>query len=477
MRVALLISGYLRTFKTNLPNIQEKIIDKFKNVDVYIHVTKNEDTEDKYLNKRDESGDVNYINKVLNPIALIHEPNISCSNNKTENGLINTWLKYYKLNQLKRDNEVKFGDYDLVIKYRPDLDLLSDDVFEIPVGDFVYIPKDSKIDKNKLSKVDDEYLCDIFAYGTSKMMNDYFSIYEKLESLSKEHGYISETLLYHYLESNNIPYKLMDIDYNVILSMCNVFAIAGDSGSGKTTLANILKQYFSNSIMLECDRYHKWERGDENWKKLTHLNPEANYITKMNDDIFDLKIGKDIYQVDYNHKNGKFTEKEHIESSDNIIVCGLHSLYVENETVYNLKIFIDTDKELKNKWKIQRDVVERGYDVNKVLKQIEDRESDYLSYVYPQREKSDLVINFFNDSDDKLRLKLLISKKHDITNILTDLKNAGLIYEVHYEEVFNEIVFTEYKNLEVDKMVLKLDNYYDYILYFIMNIGYNKINK
>jgi hypothetical protein len=97
-----------------------------------------------------------------------------------------------------------------------------------------------------------------------------------------------------------------------------------------------------------------------------------------------------------------------------------------------------------------------------------------LSYVYPQREKSDLVINFFNDNDGKLRLKLLVSKKHDITNILTDLKNAGLVYEVHYEEVFNEIVFTEYKNLEVDKMVLKLDSYYDYILYFIMNIGYNK---
>ena len=471
MKVALLISGYLRTFKTNVPNIQEKIIDKFKNVDVYIHVTKNEVTEDKYLNKRDESEDINYINQMLNPIALIHEPNILCSNNKTENSLINTWLKYYKLNQLKKDNEAKFGDYDLVIKYRPDLDLLSDDIFEVSVGDFVCIPKDSKIDKNKLLKTNDEYLCDILAYGKSKIMNEYFSIYENLESLSKEHGFISETLLYHYLESKNIPYKLMDIDYNVILSMCNVFAIAGDSGSGKTTLANILKQYFSNSIMLECDRYHKWERGDENWKKLTHLNPEANYITKMNDDIFDLKIGKDIYQVDYNHKDGKFTEKEHIESSDNIIVCGLHSLYVENETIYNLKIFIDTNKDLKNKWKIQRDVVERGYDIKKVLKQIEDRESDYLTYIYPQREKSDIVINFFNDDNDKLRLKLFIGRKHNISDIINDL-NEG-IECVNYGEIFNEIIFTEYKNIDTGKMVLKLNDYYDYILYFIMNIGYN----
>lgn len=472
MRVALLISGYLRTFKTNLPNIQEKIIDKFKHVDVYIHVTKNEDTEDKYLNKRDESEDIDYINRVLNPVSLIHEPNILCSKNKTENSLINTWLKYFKLNQLKKDNEVNFGNYDLVIKYRPDLDLLSDEVFENIIDDFVYLPKDSKIDKNRLLKRDDEYLCDIFAYGNSKMMNEYFSIYEKLEPLSKEHGYVSETLLYHHLKSNNIPYKLMDIDYNVILSMCNVFAIAGDSGSGKSTLANILKQYFSNSIMLECDRYHKWERGNENWKKLTHLNPEANYITKMNEDIFDLKIGKDIYQVDYDHKNGKFTEKEHIESSDNIIVCGLHSLYVENETIYNLKIFIDTDKELKKKWKIHRDVVERGYDINKVLKQIEDRESDYISYVHPQREKSDIVINFFNDVDDNLRLRLLVNKKHNITNILIDLKNDGLVEEVSYGDIFTEIVFIEYKILEINKMGLKFNNYYDYILYFIMNISY-----
>jgi uridine kinase len=472
MKVALLISGYLRTFKTNVPNIQEKIINKFKNVDVYIHVTKNEGTDDRYLNKRNESDDIDYINKMLNPISLIHEPNISCSKNKKDNDLINTWLKYHKLNQLKKDNESKFGEYDLVIKYRPDLDLLSDNVFDSIIDDYVYIPRDSKIDRDKLRNSNDNYVCDIFAYGKSKTMDEYFSIYEKLESFIEKYGTVSETVLYHYLEDSEVPYKLVDIDYVVILSMCNVFAITGDSGSGKTTLANILKKYFSNSIMLECDRYHKWERGDENWKKLTHLNPEANYIAKMNDDIFDLKIGKDIYQVDYDHKDGKFTEKEHIESSDNIIVCGLHSLYVENETIYNLKIFIDTDKDLKNKWKIQRDVVERGYDIKKVLKQIEDRESDYLTYIYPQREKSDIVINFFNDDNDKLRLKLFISRKHNISDIINDL-NEG-IECVNYGEIFNEVIFTEYKNIDTGKMVLKLNDYYDYILYFIMNVGYNK---
>ena len=81
--------------------------------------------------------------------------------------------------------------------------------------------------------------------------------------------------------SNMFFIYLIDINYYVVLSLCNTIAITGDSGTGKTTISNILKELFSDSFVLECDRYHKWERNDENWKKYTHLNPDANYITKM----------------------------------------------------------------------------------------------------------------------------------------------------------------------------------------------------
>ena len=180
-------------------------------------------------------------------------------------------------------------------------------------------------------------MCDIFAYGNSGVMDKYFDIYNHLDGLTQSHGTVPETIIYEYLNSFKIKYELIDVEYNVILSMCNVFAICGDSGSGKSTLADMLKQCFSNSFTLECDRYHKWERNDENWNKLTHLNPDANYITKMNNDIFDLKIGKSIYHVNYDHSEGKFTEKEKIDKSDNIIVCGLHSLYSKNHEYTILK--------------------------------------------------------------------------------------------------------------------------------------------
>jgi uridine kinase len=121
-------------------------------------------------------------------------------------------------------------------------------------------------------------------------------------------------------------------------------AIAGDSGVGKDTLTNNLIEVFGDegTSIIYGDNYHRFERDSLKWRAYTHLNPEANLITKMNSDIFDLKIGKEIFHVDYDHSTGKFTDKQTIEPADNIIVCGLHSLYTNDDNVYDLKIYIDT---------------------------------------------------------------------------------------------------------------------------------------
>lgn len=172
----------------------------------------------------------------------------------------------------------------------------------------------------------------------------------------------------------------------------NIIAICGDSGVGKTTLANKLAKNMPNTFVLECDRYHKWERDDDNWKNFTHLNPEANHIDKMFYDILTLKYGKSIEQVDYDHSNGKFTEPKLIVPTQNLIVCGLHAAYYPN--LYNKIIYIDIDYEIKKRWKIKRDVEERGYSIEEVEKSIEKRIQDYIKYVLPQKEVADYVIGY-----------------------------------------------------------------------------------
>lgn len=454
MRIALLISGYLRGINENIENIKNNIIQN-NECDVYIHIT-NDESNDKYFNKKNT---IDFINTNLTPKILLITNNFIFSHNNQVNNILNQNYKFYWLNEeRKRVCELEKINYDIVIKIRPDLNIIDKLNYNIDF-EYIYIPNDSKIDQNKLKNTNDSFICDMLAYGSCEKMNDYFNYYLYINDLIKQYGNINETLLYEYLNINNIKYILLDINYYVVLSLCNTIAISGDSGTGKTTISNILTDLFNDSFILECDRYHKWERNDENWKKYTHLNPEANYITKMSNDVFDLKIGKNVYQVNYDHCNGKFTNKEKIESTDNIIVCGLHCLYLP-ENVINLKIYMDTDDNLRIPWKIKRDIEKRGYTIEKILEQISSRKNDFQKYILPQKEKADIIINFYTDKKFDLNsfninenlnifLKIGVKNIYNINKIIcnlafTNFENVGN-YFYFYFDTCND--FAEYKNI------------------------------
>lgn len=471
MKVAILISGYLRSFKQNLDNFKENILSQYnvENIDLYIHVTKNENQDDRYYNEHNNLiADIQFIEDNLNPICLLVEPNI---NPYSHNNVSNQWQKYYKLNKIKKLNELELGfRYDVVIKLRPDMFFIDKPNLSMKNNYTIYIPRDAKVDKSKFNNLNEKYLCDIFAFGTSYVMDDYFEVYLNTKNNIDEKA--SEVLLYEHLV-DGFNYELIDINYKIILSKCNIIALSGDSGSGKTTLSNILKDCFKNSFKIECDRYHRFERHDENWKNYTHLNPEANLLEKMNNDIFDLKVGKTIYHVDYDHKTGKFTDTQTIEPEENIIVCGLHTLYGDNIKPYNLKIFVDTQEDLKARWKINRDVIERGYSLEKVLNQIESRKEDYQKYILPQREFSDLIINFYinsnniNNNDNNIGLRLFVNKNFNITDILKN-SNINLVGE---NENWYRFDFKEYVHIElIDHNIPLRNDFYDYVLYFIFKM-------
>ena len=457
MKIALIISGYLRSFEHNIENIKKYIIEN-NNVDIYIYITKNKET--KYINL---DIDINKIICTLNPKYIIISDNTDFKKGNKINDIMNQNAKFYLLNEeRKRIEQIERITYDLVCKLRPDVHLNEPiDFYKFDTNNAINIPIDSKIDISKLITPHDNYICDIFAFGSPILMNHYFNYYLQLDSLIENYGMVNETLLYNYLNNNRIQYNLIDIDYLVILSLFNTIAITGDSGSGKTTITKILKKIFNNSFILECDRYHKWERDDINWKNYTHLNPEANFITKMQNDVFDLKIGNNIYKIDYDHKTGKFTDKELIESKENIIVCGLHSLYMP-DNILNLKIYMDTDDNLRMYWKIKRDIIKRGYTIEKIYEQIINRKNDFDKYIKIQREKADIIINFYTDNifdiknfdvnfEPNIYLNIGIKSTYNIENFTDKLtiENVQIIdgfFFLHfkdindYEEIIKKIV-------------------------------------
>jgi uridine kinase len=388
------------------------------------------------------------IDLVINNIEEIfidHEINIiTCLNNEIENKIIinnKNIIKELFINDI-HDNSFRNSlnyckkiisglklienNYDLYIIVRTDLIIKNINLDDIKDNKLYFSKKNmNQFIKDILNKVNDNIIL-------TKDYNLLLELINLYEFANNNNNYL-DIILYNYLNKCNINYDLIDIDYKLILSKCNVIAIAGDSGSGKSTLLKVLTPLFdeSNILTLETDRYHKWERGNENYQTYTHLNPYANHLGKMYEDVYDLKIGNEIYQVDYDHSSGRFTQKEKIESKNNVIICGLHTMYdIKIKNILDLKIYLDTDRKLIKKWKIERDVNERGYSMEKVLKQIEFREKDYEEHISKQKENADIIINFYEDNS-KLECNLIIQNNNIINKILKKL--LELQYEIKYD--------------------------------------------
>jgi uridine kinase/UTP-glucose-1-phosphate uridylyltransferase len=234
------------------------------------------------------------------------------------------------------------------------------------------------------------------------------------------------------------------------INQTQIIAIAGDSGSGKTIIldliTNVLNSLDKSALKYELDRYHKWERGNINYDTITHLNPEANNITSMKKDVYNLKIGNSIYQRDYDHSSGKFTDYKYYKSSDNIILCGLHALYNDIHLL-NLKIYMDTDITLLKKWKLERDSKYRNHSIEHIINQINSRKTDFYKYIYNQRQDSDIVINYYQDiTDESLKCNFILRNHKLYCNL------SNYLIQNNY--------MVEFKNNEY---ICKLKEYNEYI--------------
>ena len=79
-----------------------------------------------------------------------------------------------------------------------------------------------------------------------------------------------------------------------------------------------------------------------------------------------------------------------------VIVQGLHPFLVFGvRGLFDLKVWLDPEDELKHKWKVQRDVAKRSYAEQQVYKEIAAREPDVAAYITPQRQFADLLVRFY----------------------------------------------------------------------------------
>jgi len=171
--------------------------------------------------------------------------------------------------------------------------------------------------------------------------------------------------------------------------------VAGDSGSGKTTFTQGIREIFGNDLVstITLDDYHRLDREGRKRENLTALNPAANRIDRIEQDLIMLRRGVPIEKPVYNHTTGTFDAPVIFRPKKILILEGLHTLLTPTLRRYlDFTLFVDPAREVKYDWKLRRDMAKRGYSEDAVLKEIAKREPEYERYILPQREHADAVI-------------------------------------------------------------------------------------
>ena len=164
-----------------------------------------------------------------------------------------------------------------------------------------------------------------------------------------------------------------------------VIGIAGGTGSGKTTLMNNLIGKFGDVVtVLSHDNYYK-RRDDLSYEERCKINydePGAFDTSLMVYHLDQLRHGYAIECPVYDFTvHNRSAETIHIVPKKVIIVEGI--LIFENEELRNLmdiRIFVDTDADIRLCRRIKRDVNKRGRTLESVLEQ-------YQQTVKPMREQ------------------------------------------------------------------------------------------
>jgi uridine kinase len=218
--------------------------------------------------------------------------------------------------------------------------------------------------------------------------------------------------------------------------------LSGDSGAGKDTFTRLLTDVFGRGrTTVVCgDDYHRWTRGHAMWQVHTHLDVRANNLHQQHDHAIALARGEGVLKGQYDHKTGEFTQPEAVDPGDVVIFQGLHALAIHGvRDLYDLRVFLDPEEDLRRLWKVRRDSRERGYSPARVIEALSDRQKDRVRYILPQREHAELIVRWCPVSavdlslqaDPELVLEVTALNSFNFGRIAARLREEGSLVVDH----------------------------------------------
>ncbi|KAI3858692.1 hypothetical protein MKW92_031760 [Papaver armeniacum] len=208
-----------------------------------------------------------------------------------------------------------------------------------------------------------------------------------------------------------------------------VIGVAGGAASGKTTVCDlIIEQLHDQRVVLVNQDSFYHNLSEEELKASSGLqldHPDAFDTEKLISTMENLKDGKavDIPKYDFkSYKNKTLQSRKDVILLEGILI--FHDSRVRE--MMNMKIFVDTDADVRLARRIRRDTVEKGRDIGQVL----DQYSKFVKpafddFILPTKKYADIIIP--RGGDNHVAIDLIVQHirtklgQHDLCKIYPNL--------------------------------------------------------
>jgi phosphoribulokinase len=176
-----------------------------------------------------------------------------------------------------------------------------------------------------------------------------------------------------------------------------MLGVVGDGASGRATLVRgVVRLLGGGGVTPIClDDYHRYSRAERRRLALPETDPSANNLELMAEHLATLRTGGTIQKPVYDHRNGSLIGPETVSATNLIIAYGLFALTPpELAALFDLTVYLEPDEDLHQRWRLERDVAERGYTSDEVRSWQAERDRAAARFVHGQRSGADLVVRF-----------------------------------------------------------------------------------
>jgi len=198
-----------------------------------------------------------------------------------------------------------------------------------------------------------------------------------------------------------------------------VIGIAGGTGSGKSTIAHNIKAAMAPEetvVIIAMDAYYKDHShlSPEERENINYDHPDAIDFGLFAEHLKSLIHGSPVEKPIYDFiRHIRSSETDHLEPADIIVVEGILTFHrKEIRDLLDIKIFVDTDPDIRVFRRIRRDIELRGRKFEQIRKQYyETVKPMHAQFVEPSKRWADIVLP--EGGENVVAIDMIVTKIRD----------------------------------------------------------------